>query len=492
MKKAVVLPLVAAIAGTLVGCGGSSSGSSSPKPTSYTWQMVELYKTERSQVSPGCAVLALDEKDSSQAYAARVADRGFRILFHRADGSVEQAQVIDQIPANGRVSILKDNIPDDGYVTLEEYLGFVAGKLSTYSFSVHKDFMSDMTLAVRNLQSSRNDCLKGEQVSAEDINPHAAISAVANGTPKYYQTSSSGERIAGAVGPFDIPIIADPAYRESKLVTAFNEMVDGQPQEVIGYSIFSNDLIYDSSVSQGEIIRADDENLAPSYLNMVDLNVDNQSSVQVALGNKVYSWQPVIESTGSITFAETDGLLSLWNINLIGRTKESKGSWLYVADKRLEPGATTITSPHVEDFSSADISPCGTKYCVDTSGTFAPRDFGIQRTAVRSTNNNGDDFYQTIYSYPTNEQVILNSYTETLYPSGDDRIEVALVSSAELTLSDSFKNLTNRSFDLKNHVDMGDAAFADFNGAVFLPTEANNIHLRAMEVDVEYVANSNQ
>ncbi|MGR5541851.1 hypothetical protein ACPV5V_25205, partial [Vibrio campbellii] len=113
---------------------------------------------------------------------------------------------------------------------------------------------------------------------------------------------------------------------------------------------------------------------------------------------------------------------------------------MYVIDKALELGSTTINQPSVFDFSNTEVVDCGYGNCVDTD-SFRPSDFELQRTAIRSSTDKGYNFYQTIYGFPNSSQVILESLTETIAPSSTDRVEVGLLSYSDLTQPDALAHL---------------------------------------------------
>ncbi|KYN26213.1 hypothetical protein AUQ44_13880 [Vibrio cidicii] len=202
MKNLKLLPLVAMISGVLVGCGGGGGGGGgggTPVAT-YTWQVVDLYKVERSKVGTGCAIFANMSDGSGDVIASRVANRDYRILFHNSDGSVVIDKTIEgaDLPSSGIITFKESDVPDGGYVALEELDGRSIGQRDSYMFGVHKSLLQNMTLAISSPQTN-NSCYKGEQEPVDLNVSNAVIDVLANDNPAYFMTSAS--KLAGEGSP---------------------------------------------------------------------------------------------------------------------------------------------------------------------------------------------------------------------------------------------------------------------------------------------------
>ncbi|MBE4594169.1 hypothetical protein BOO24_17675 [Vibrio navarrensis] len=493
MKNLKLLPLVAMISGVLVGCGGGGGGGGgggTPVAT-YTWQVVDVYKEERSKVSTECAIFANMSDGSGDVIASRVADRGYRIMFHNADGSVVTDKTIEgsDLPSTGIIQFKETDVPDDGYVSLEEFSGLTAGQRDSYILGVHKSLLQNMTLAIRTQQASSNNCYRGEQEPKDLTNSDAVIAVTANGNPAFFMTSSSESNTKGGTQPVGLAVHSGIPSVEKKLVTAFSQYSNSEANTLTQYAIVPVGAVYDvtNPPTNPPVSVLSGTNIVSPGFTATDLNLSN-SGVEVVLSGNVYEWQPLYDSSTSYSIASTDNNLSNWSLRLNGVTPGASGAWNYEAQMTLDGSDVSLTYPVVTDFSGSNIAACSSGYCVDVSG-FTLSDFQLQRTAIRSQSDSNRDFYQTIYSVPSNSQVILKSGSEQISPQTTDVLEVGLVDS-DAKLLDSAKVLMASSLDVENLVTLGNAEYADFNGVVMLPSE--QLKYKKLMMSQTYQALSNK
>ncbi|MGR5286664.1 flagellar sheath protein A [Vibrio maritimus] len=165
MKKAVMLPLVAAISGVMVGCGGGGGGSSTPPGPSYTYYTFSFYKSAEVVYNPSssCTVYDLREDNGENKalnyYAIGSSlDAFLKAVYSDAEGN----QIGSEVSAtNGKLKVALESIPDDGYVTLQEQYG---NQVFAQSFSKEvlssDSSMRSTYLSVRN-PASQGSCLTG-------------------------------------------------------------------------------------------------------------------------------------------------------------------------------------------------------------------------------------------------------------------------------------------------------------------------------------------
>lgn len=490
MKNLKLLPLVAMISGVLVGCGGGGGGGGgggTPVAT-YTWQVVDLYKVERSKVGTGCAIFANMSDGSGDVIASRVANRDYRILFHNSDGSVVIDKTIEgaDLPSSGIITFKESDVPDGGYVALEELDGRSIGQRDSYMFGVHKSLLQNMTLAISSPQTN-NSCYKGEQEPVDLNVSNAVIDVLANDNPAYFMTSASNSRVKGALGskPEGVPVYSGIPSLEKKLVTRFEEYTNDEANNLTQYAIVPLGAVYDATnptTTPAQKLKGDI--VSPSF-STTDLTLSS-SGVEVVLSGGVYQWQPLFDSSITYSIAKSELDLSSWSFRLNGTTPDISGSWIYTAQKVADGNDVNISYPNVHDFSTTTIGACGNSYCVNSVG-YSPSDFQVQRTAIRSKTDADRDFFQTVYSVPSRSQVILKSPSEQIVPKATDRVEIQVVDS-DASLRDKAKFTMALGMNLQN---LGtDTTFKDFNGVVMLPSE--QLKYKKLMMSQNYQALSNK
>ncbi|WP_104040329.1 flagellar sheath protein A [Vibrio hyugaensis] len=489
MKQLKVLPLVAIISGLMVGCGGGGGGGGSTPPPKYTWQMVNLYSTERADVGAGCVIYDVQEGQTDRVIAAKVANAGFKVLYHNADGSVISEDTIDVIPSNGKVTIDSGKVPTDGYVSVEELDGTIGGTQDVYMFSVQKSFLRNMVINVRQSQSSSNSCFKGEQNYAEVSEDAAITVAQSSASTSYYQSSFINSAVAGHEVASNIPVRAPLKTNEKVLVTAFDSYSSGQ-QGNLQYFVFADGAsIYDISNPPSSVPTTFMETVKRNDINFQadGISISSDSSIVVGFNSELYQWQPVYDSTSLLSY--TDLNANGWTADLIGSAKS--GNWNYHSLSPFDGTDMNIYAPTVSGFGSSSIvSGCGgANYCLNATG-FAPEDYSIQRTHLRSkTTNSSRNFYQTIFAKPDNNQVLMESSEEALIPnSNEDRLEVTIAS-----LDTQDKNATM--YFLENNLDIQSVItttipnFNDVNGSVSTAGDIKSRKLKLLSQSVTILEN---
>ncbi len=207
----------------LSGCGSSSGDSDDPiLPVTYEWQIVQLISVAEEGLSEGCVIYD-DSSIDDDVITAYIAQSGFNILYHNPDGSIAETTHSSNI-SNGLFTIYASDVPDNGYVTLEE---FSSGRGSTftgsYMFSVQKSLLSDMVLNISEEQTG--DCYPGDDYRDADADvddgPWVRVAYTSN-KPAYYQSSYDEGSISGGSNTnyVLVDLSSDPAH--DILITGFN------------------------------------------------------------------------------------------------------------------------------------------------------------------------------------------------------------------------------------------------------------------------------
>ncbi len=492
MKQLKILPLVAIISGVMVGCGGSDDGGNSVSTPKYTWQMVNLYTTAQSNVDTGCVIYDEQEGDTGKVITAKVADQGFKVLFHNPDGSVVAESTIDEIPSTGKVTIDSALVPEEGYVSVEEISGRLSGSFEVYMFSVQKDFLSDMVVNVRTPQSSSNACYKGEQNYSE-ISENAVVSVrQTSEDTSYYQSSYVDMAVDGRRIASDIPVVAPLQATNKVLITAFDTYESGEYSDLKHFVFADASSVYDvtnppSSLVNNTLLDVDysDVNLSVTG---ITLN-DEGGSVNLGFSKELYLWQPIYPSTTTLSFTSSNIVTNGWTAQLSGIV--DSGDWHYSSLNTYDGSDINIDAPYVDSFSSTFVtSSCNdAKYCLSAAG-YTGSHYGMQRTHIRSQTPNSSNFYQTIFAKPDNNQVLMESSEEELAPnSSSDRVEVSMAS-LDSENSYSVMYFIENNHNIQNVVNSSAPAFTDVNGSVSTATEIKNRRLKLLSENVTILENS--
>ncbi|EDP59049.1 hypothetical protein [Vibrio sp. AND4] len=495
MKQLTTLPLVAIISGLMVGCGGGGGGGGGGGPApapKYTWQVVHLYAENKSNVKAGCVIYDELAGSTDKVITAKVANAGFKVLFHNADGTVISDQTIDNIPSNGKVTIDSAKVPNEGYVSLEELDGTIGGTQDVYMFAVQKEFLQSMIVNVRQLQSSSNACLLGEQNNKQNRSDNAVITVAQNSSAtKFYQSSYVDAQVDGHSVASNIPVAAPLNTTKKVLITAFDSLSSGQYGDLNYFVLADGSAIYDVNNPPASAptifmnpVSRNDVNLT---VNGITLN--NNSAVEVGLHNEIYQWQPIYNSTNSLSYTNSNLSASGWTAELGGTT--TSGNWNYSSLHSYDGSDLNIYAPFVSNFdSSMVLANCSLgKICLNAVG-FNTDDFDIQRTHIRSSTNNGNrNFYQSIFAKPNSNQVFMESSEEVLVPNNSvDRLEVSAAALDSLK-SDSIMYFLNNSFDIQSVVTASVSDFSDVNGLVSTASDVKKRKLRLLKENVVIIEN---
>lgn len=517
MKAFKWLPAVAAVSLALTGCGSDSkSGGVTPTPpptTKYTWKIVNLYKDQASNVASSCAVFKkhIDEVTPANSYvvAARMATSGYKVTYHRANGSIIAEHTLSGTALsalNGSITINADNLPDDGYVAIEEWEGKNAGSRESYIFAVQKDLLQDMTITIREPQDG-NACYTGDDVPDALKNTQTKISVSSNGGPKWVQTSASDGKISTGNESqlLGLPVYANSPASERKLVTSFATIYNSESDkldDLVSYGVANSSDVYTGNTAPNIVALGGATEFANYNLTITDLTVSSTGVVSTVLDNKVYAWQPVFNKAPqlSLSYAPSDSSLSHWSISLETKLLAANGSWNFSIGKVVDGNAMDLQRPtDLSNFLSTDISTARcvadsngySVHCLDAN-SFNAGSWQVQRTHVRATTDNSKAMFQTIYAKPSQTQVLIQSETEKVSTGASDKVAVGLAKSNGVDKKALMKDLASRSLDVGVIVDdlAPDAHKYDLNGVLLLNSESNALVLEQMQLNRDYVTNS--
>ncbi|AUI85772.1 hypothetical protein BS333_04950 [Vibrio azureus] len=493
MKQLKIMPLVAVISGLMVGCGGGGGGGGGSVPApKYTWQMINLYTANKTDVAPGCVIYGEQEGQDGKVITANVANSNFNIVFHNEDGSVIEKETIQNIADDGKVVIDTAKVPNNGYVSVEEIDGSIGGQSDIFMFSVQKDFLQNMTINIRQKQTN-SACYKAEQYQ-NGFSDNALIAALETSTDvQYYQTSFIDSAVNGAVTPGAIPVKAPLKTSKNVLITAFDSYVSGKYTNLSQFVFANGSSIYDKTDdSSGEITASKLENVQNTDVNFKvnGVNLTSESAVTVGYKGELYLWQPIYTASQKLSYHPISS--NGWALDLVGTT--SQGNWLYRSAVAYNGSDVNLTPVNVTNFRGSVSTTCessSSDFCLSVGG-FLPADYDIQRIQVRAnTANQSRLFYQTVFAKPSSSQVMMqSSLNEKLVANDSTRVEVTL---GQLNINDknSVKYFIENNKDINSLVTTTLPNFTDSNTSISTPSEVKARKLKLLSKNIVIMENSN-
>ncbi|MDO6684519.1 MULTISPECIES: hypothetical protein [unclassified Agarivorans] len=498
MKKAILPSLVATF--LLSGCGGSDSSSPGPSTPRYNWQIIQLQTLKESDVKSGCVIYGTSETDNSRVITASIANTGYNVLFHNADGSIIEEHTIQaaDVPSNGIVNFDSGWVPDEGYVSLEEVDRNLSGEPDVYMYSVQKQYLGNKVLNVRSSQTGSN-CYAGKDYrSVTDISDTAALSVLQESGVSYYQTSYSADLVSGHDLSAHIPVRSPlPAVKDT-LVTAFYSSQNGQHTDLAYFGFLEPSYVYDTD-ENNDIVAASLSNadLEPMYWQVAsNLAVDDGSSVLAIHNNNSYQWQTLYKDVDQFTIAPNYDQVSHWVGLFSGTTNDSNWQFNSVMAINADNAALDLELAELNSIDNLDlIENCSVElshanHCIDNANSFNSSDFALQRSQVRlRSHNNSRTFYQSIYAAPKAQQALMQSSALELATSQIDSIEIALIDS-ELSADQQDYFMANF-IDSRSIAETGTVTqYSDANGLILNPTEYEDLYLEMLKDSATIVQNA--
>ncbi|WP_394239810.1 hypothetical protein [Vibrio astriarenae] len=493
MKKAVVLPIVAAVSGVLLGCGGSSGGSSGPSKTQFN---LEFRKADIQDFAVNNNCLIHDRSynelvegdnvivESEVMFVSPITtalNNGLYIQLSKADGSLVNDSLA--YTSNGKASFFLEDIPDAGYLNVVELFGpykYVTSFSKEYledNRSVLRNMMLDVKQPIANLQCMTGSSLAMSPVSvkyrnSEDI-PGSDI-----GSPTYYYQSDLKE-----VGSNNLSIDASydlQALRGDITSVANYRGSDNSSLRQYGFADWGTEaeMVYTGEVAQ--------------------VFQDNGIYQDLEVG---VSYKNITKQLAQISLA--DGESSYY----YPLNKNSNESWAITAKGApVTNWSNTLNMPIVDEAYSIDISSNESKlfslsHLSDGAATFANTDVKSLEVNMGAYINTAmaNDGYQRISIVPRNSSPIKQ---HTIYSELKDvvvvpKIEFIDAMSMETALVEQSYVFKNKSDDLDIRFFMDSFTTQSVFGA---DNESHGLLLgeserRALEADVakiDYMILSNQ
>jgi hypothetical protein len=283
-----------------------------------------------------------------------------------------------------------------------------------------------------------NYCLKGDSVPEPMTDEFSRLRVSTANGPAYYSTSAGSVAVSGATNELqDIPVYSyEYGTEERKIITSFLELDETDPSEstyntLNSYAIVEKNEVFLKDTPNPPVVSMTTVGSeSPSYVISADADLERvQASIDVILDNKIYLWQEVFASGSYDTYSNwvrEQELLSDWSLNAIYKTSAATGAWNLYQRSPVQGSDLLIEQPtDLADMSGSSIYASGKSIYLDTA-SFNPNNWKLQRTHVRTETISGNEAIQTIYSAVDNEQVLMESSTETLTVNPVNPLEVGI------------------------------------------------------------------
>ncbi|MGR5119095.1 54K polar flagellar sheath protein A [Vibrio astriarenae] len=225
MKKAVVLPIVAAVSGALLGCGGGGGGGGTPAPSKtkfeFSFAIPYTYTLEEANKA-GCTIYAregYENEDNVLTYSSATADqvRNFVIGYYSNEDGVQEGELI--VPSSDKFNFNLEDIPENGFITFQ-MMEFNGREFRATSFS--REFLEDKAIQKVTFglnRDSLNKCITGGNYITKEFKNLSYLNEVSGGRDYYFQSQS------------EVQAFANPQLLDGEVINGF----DGEPTIVTQY-----------------------------------------------------------------------------------------------------------------------------------------------------------------------------------------------------------------------------------------------------------------
>jgi hypothetical protein len=500
-----MLPIAAVLSSFLVGCGGSGSDSGSggnegnggnptppPVVTYHNIQFVHLVWDYESDMQSSCATYGVNTNaavipdDPALVYAI-VADYDFNILVHNSDGTVKQS-INTSALSNGLLKLDESTVPDGGYLSVEEIYGGSQSTDESHMLSIAKGMLQDMTINVRKTQPNGNACISGERASVSEYNQYAKVGVAKNNSESGIHLSNAGknDQQHEFINNF-FDVTAEVPSDNDILVTSYSsyDTLNNELHGLTGYVFVDKLDVYDSSTDSGNVNTLEYSPIAASISIPVELTLDDESSVNVLYDDKIYTWQPIYNTSTSYGIDQSNSGITKWSLDLSGEVSDN---WQYETTSLVSELGINIVVPAHSSFAATGVDDnCanGAKSCLNAMG-YSNGDSNIQRTYVRAltSSNNPQSYTRVVYAPTNSSQPLMESHFNIdIDVSAIEIIEVGLLNIGDITDSQTL-NFMERHTSFVNASDRFDPTLVehlDFTGVISLPSDQSTSYIAIMD-----------
>ncbi|MBT9240517.1 hypothetical protein [Vibrio splendidus] len=418
MKKTQILPLAAMISGLLVGCGGGSGGGGGgggPVKTSIQLEFVKVDKVDASTAG-SCQYYDRErtvtnnsgtENVTTEVLVAKPIEDALDSLLSIVyiDDNGEVVAESEETVSNGKVKIIVDDIPENGFISIKEQVGFDlyvtsfsqkllkanASNMSTMLMTVVTPIPSLSCITGTNLSEVTQNNIRyintGDDTSGDSaVFPYVFTSSIDRDTSNNPEinTSTGFQALSN-----DITLAAQYRADGSLFQYGFDDWSNSSIE--LSYTGNQKSIIRGSTVSYGDL------DIGIAYKNTNKILVTQANTV-----NEYYHTDTL--RTGEQWFARTSGTPTTnWNAEL---NIPLDDTWDLDVNEDDVFNVTTLADLDPE-ISNRSNNPANA-LIVDLSNSISiyTTEKGIQRVSLKPNLGSAATQLHTVYGF-TNEQVII-------------------------------------------------------------------------------------
>ncbi|MCG9625952.1 hypothetical protein L1D34_14015 [Vibrio mediterranei] len=457
MKKAVMLPLVAAISGAMVGCGGGGGGggSTTPSPKSYTFQFIQM-EVNKDPATISCAspTIFKSYSDGNVDYA-KIASGNIDIHTYNADGSFNK-DLSSKLGSDGRLTFTVNDVQDGGYVTVIDNLGSSSSPV-LHSLSIQKELLSDLLINVESLQGNQASCYTSNKLNSSGDLKKASLGSSDGGLTidaYSYETYIDGYESSTANIKTEMPVTSN---NEQVMFTGLHA-----GKVVAAKMVTAGTLTADSASSPGSVA-------LDTLTSSIDLNwaisgtqVLGSSFALAFSDNVMFKWQEISQSTLDLLVLDDLG----YSFLLEGQ----EAGWSILSNTPVNANQVVtevaLTNATISTGITPQINSCASGCVVDTQNAVDSNDNGFQRSYFEVSAKSKHTIYAKV---PNNSETVIPNYNinDAYKPTDGLTPEVSFFLSKD-DLTESFTKFAMNKYNNPGST----SSFVDKVSVVALPSES--------------------
>ncbi|WP_264875170.1 hypothetical protein [Vibrio agarivorans] len=461
MKKAVVLPIVAAVSGALLGCGGGGGGTPpAPEPTKYTFSFIQMeVDKDPDLVSSTCKnPTYFKEYETGNVDYAKIATTIESVISYDANGELFK-DLTTSINSSGTLTFTENDVPNAGFVVVMDNVGSSSSR-NYHSLAIQKELLGNYLVNVESPQGGNAACYTAGKLNVSDVAKSASL-ASADGNIAIadysFETLRNSKITNSASIKREIDIVATSesvlfaGYDASGMINSF-----AMPKA----SSLSND-VEGSIPSTVEL-----ETLAGfSYVNWTSdpsKSIDS-SSVMTYTTDTAFVWQELDSSRTQLNLTD--------ELSYALRNVGEYNGW-YVESNKLVASNESFDNELAESYVYLGDEPevfCSAAGCsVEGNGAISTRDESFVRAYIEV----GSNAKHTIYAIADDrDSFVIPDYeiSSTYKPEGGENLELSVIAS-----SDGLNTAFIKLMISKYHAPLSTEQFVDKVSIVSTPSEAQS------------------
>jgi hypothetical protein len=404
MKKVVMLPLVAAVSGAMVGCGGGGGGgggTTTPPPSvkSYTFQFIqmELDKAPGAVVCPNTSSPTVFKYyDSGNIDYAKVAYSAISVHSYNADGSFDR-NLSTRLGGDGKLTFTVSDVKDGGYVTVINNVGSSTNP-NYHTLSIQKELLSDLLVNVESPQGDQASCYVDNKMVNNNLSKKVILG--------FQDTSIT-------IDEYAYETYLD-GYNSNSATIKTDISANEANEEVLFTGLNSGEVVAAALVNASQLSNTSSPDIVPleleSLQNSSDLtwNISNDQTVNesyaLAYTNKTsFLWQELTQSTSSIQAMD--------QLNHSVMLDGSESTWNIVSNTPLNQNQVStdiqLTDATIASGIAPQVNSCSSGCVVDTRNAVYSTANGFQRSYFEVAANAKHTIYANV---PSNSETVIPDY----------------------------------------------------------------------------------